>query len=76
MISIFLAEGMDILLDAEDLLRKWREHPSERQELSSLLDELTTLAAVPKNGRPAADRRTLRSPARPLWRSGRRPPGC
>jgi chemosensory pili system protein ChpA (sensor histidine kinase/response regulator) len=28
MISIFLAEGMDILLDAEDLLRKWREHPS------------------------------------------------
>ncbi|WP_339907300.1 Hpt domain-containing protein, partial [Pseudomonas guineae] len=43
MISIFLAEGMDILLDAEDLLRKWREHPTERQELSSLLDELTTL---------------------------------
>ncbi|PJE39023.1 MAG: hybrid sensor histidine kinase/response regulator, partial [Pseudomonas sp.] len=43
MISIFLAEGMDILLDAEDLLRKWREHPSERQELTSLLDELTTL---------------------------------
>jgi chemosensory pili system protein ChpA (sensor histidine kinase/response regulator) len=28
MISIFLAEGMDILLDAEDLLRTWREHPS------------------------------------------------
>ncbi|RRV29182.1 response regulator [Pseudomonas sp. o96-267] len=43
MISIFLSEGMDILLDAEDLLRKWREHPSERQELSALLEELTTL---------------------------------
>jgi chemosensory pili system protein ChpA (sensor histidine kinase/response regulator) len=43
LIGIFLAEGMDILLDAEDLLRKWREHPSERQELSALLDELTTL---------------------------------
>ncbi|WP_296277397.1 Hpt domain-containing protein [Pseudomonas sp. UBA7530] len=43
LISIFLAEGMDILLDAEDLLRKWREHPSERQELSALLEELTTL---------------------------------
>ncbi|MBD9413143.1 Hpt domain-containing protein [Pseudomonas sp. PDM16] len=43
LISIFLAEGMDILLDAEDLLRKWREHPSEQQELSALLDELTTL---------------------------------
>ncbi len=43
LISIFLAEGMDILLDAEDLLHRWREHPAERQELSSLLDELTTL---------------------------------
>ncbi|UVE18130.1 Hpt domain-containing protein [Pseudomonas sp. LS44] len=43
LISIFLAEGMDILLDAEDLLRRWHEHPSERQELSALLEELTTL---------------------------------
>ncbi|OEC36762.1 chemosensory pili system protein ChpA (sensor histidine kinase/response regulator) [Pseudomonas cuatrocienegasensis] len=43
LIGIFLAEGMDILLDAEGLLRQWREHPSERQELSALLDELTTL---------------------------------
>ena len=43
LIGFFLAEGMDILLDAEDLLRKWREHPSERQELSALLEELTTL---------------------------------
>ena len=43
LISIFLAEGMDILLDAEDLLRRWREHPSERQELNALLEELTTL---------------------------------
>ncbi|MFI8481881.1 Hpt domain-containing protein [Pseudomonas sp. NPDC078700] len=43
LISIFLAEGMDILLDAEKLLRNWREHPFERQELSALLDELTML---------------------------------
>ncbi|MFZ6045912.1 Hpt domain-containing protein [Pseudomonas sp. CR3202] len=43
MISLFLAEGMDILLDAEDLLRRWREHPAERQELDALLDELSTL---------------------------------
>ncbi|MBT8767733.1 Hpt domain-containing protein [Metapseudomonas boanensis] len=43
MISLFLAEGMDILLDAEDLLRRWREHPGERQELGALLDELSTL---------------------------------
>ncbi|MDH4610033.1 Hpt domain-containing protein, partial [Pseudomonas sp. BN102] len=43
MISQFLAEGMDILLDAEDLLRRWREHPAERQELGALLEELSTL---------------------------------
>ncbi|MCF7201006.1 Hpt domain-containing protein [Pseudomonas oligotrophica] len=42
-IARFLAEGMDILLDAEALLRSWREHPAERQELSALLDELTAL---------------------------------
>lgn len=43
LIESFLAEGMDILLDAETLLQRWRDHPGERQELSALLDELTTL---------------------------------
>ncbi|MCU1718660.1 Hpt domain-containing protein [Pseudomonas sp. 5P_3.1_Bac2] len=43
MISIFLAEGTDILFDAEALLSQWREQPNQRQELSSLLSELTTL---------------------------------
>lgn len=43
MIGVFLAEGMDILLDAEDLLRRWREHPQERQELSALYAELEAL---------------------------------
>lgn len=43
LIASFLAEGMDILLDAESLLQRWRQHPGERQELSQLLDELTTL---------------------------------
>lgn len=43
LIESFLAEGMDILLDAETLLQRWREHPGERQELTALLDELTTL---------------------------------
>ncbi len=43
MISLFLSEGMNILLDAEDLLQSWREHPAERQELTALLEELTTL---------------------------------
>jgi chemosensory pili system protein ChpA (sensor histidine kinase/response regulator) len=43
LISNFLAQGMDILVDAESLLRRWREHPGERYELGTLLDELTTL---------------------------------
>jgi len=43
MIAAFLAEGMDILLDAESLLQRWQQHPGERQELSALLEELTTL---------------------------------
>lgn len=43
MISLFLAEGTNILLDAEDLLHRWREHPAQRQELTALLEELTTL---------------------------------
>ncbi|MFO2462067.1 Hpt domain-containing protein [Pseudomonas sp. 15FMM2] len=43
LISSFLAQGMDILLDAESLLRGWQQHPGERQELSALLEELTTL---------------------------------
>src|SRR5690606_18830389 len=37
MIALFLSEGMNILLDAEDLLHSWREHPAERQELTALL---------------------------------------
>ncbi|WP_085655845.1 Hpt domain-containing protein [Pseudomonas sp. B11(2017)] len=43
LINDFLAQGMDILLDAENLLQRWQRHPGERQELSALLDELTTL---------------------------------
>ncbi|MBB4056892.1 Hpt domain-containing protein [Pseudomonas siliginis] len=43
LINNFLAQGMDILLNAENLLQRWQQHPGERQELSALLDELTTL---------------------------------
>jgi len=43
MIALFLAEGMDILLDASDLLDRWHEHPAERQELDALREELNTL---------------------------------
>jgi chemosensory pili system protein ChpA (sensor histidine kinase/response regulator) len=37
----FLEQGMDGLLDAEAVLRHWREHPSERQGLDRLLEGLT-----------------------------------
>lgn len=43
LIGHFLAEGMDILLDAESLLHSWREHPGQRQELGRLLGELAML---------------------------------
>jgi chemosensory pili system protein ChpA (sensor histidine kinase/response regulator) len=43
LIGIFLTEGMDILLDAETLLTRWRAHPAEDQQLNALLDELTIL---------------------------------
>ncbi|HHX35714.1 MAG TPA: response regulator [Gammaproteobacteria bacterium] len=43
-ISTFLSEGMDILLDMDEQLERWRLHPAERQELAALLDELSTLS--------------------------------
>lgn len=43
LIGIFLDQGMDILLDAESLLKRWQEHPAQQQELDALLDELNTL---------------------------------
>ncbi|SDU31701.1 chemosensory pili system protein ChpA (sensor histidine kinase/response regulator) [Pseudomonas pohangensis] len=43
LIGIFLAQGMDILLDAEALLKHWHANPSERRELDGLLEELATL---------------------------------
>ena len=42
-IAEFLSQGMDILFDAEDLLRHWRQHPYERDGLDTLLDQLTLL---------------------------------
>jgi len=43
LITRFLEQGMDILLDAENLLDHWHQHPAQRQDLTALLDELTTL---------------------------------
>ena len=42
-IAEFLAQSMDILFDAEDVLRHWRQNPHERDGLDTLLDQLTTL---------------------------------
>ena len=39
----FLAESMDMLLDAEELLKTWHQNPHERDGLDTLLDQLTTL---------------------------------
>lgn len=43
LVASFLAQGMDILLDAESLLDHWHLHPAQRQDLTALLDELTAL---------------------------------
>ncbi|TKD36272.1 Hpt domain-containing protein [Azotobacter chroococcum] len=44
-IGRFLAEDMDTLLDAEDLLRHWRAQPAQAPELAALLGELEALGA-------------------------------
>jgi len=44
-IGRFLAEDLDTLLDAEDLLRRWRRAPEPRPELAALLGELDSLGA-------------------------------
>ncbi|WP_060509715.1 Hpt domain-containing protein [Pseudomonas sp. NBRC 111124] len=43
LIASFLAQAMDILLDAESLLSHWQQHPEQREALETLLDELTSL---------------------------------
>ena len=42
-ISTFLSEGMNLLLDMDEQLQRWEMHPAERQELAALLDELALL---------------------------------
>ncbi len=43
-ISTFLSEGMDLLLDMDQQLQEWQTHPAQREELSALLEELTQLS--------------------------------
>lgn len=43
LVSIFLTEGLDILLDAEKILNSWREHPVPGDDLGKLISEVKTL---------------------------------
>ena len=42
--SVFLSEGMDLIMDAESLLDRWAEDPGQVDELVRLRDELAVLA--------------------------------
>ncbi|MZR63156.1 Hpt domain-containing protein [Alcanivorax sp. DP30] len=42
-LSVFLSEGMDLIVDAEQLLAQWAQHPQQTEELVSLRDELQLL---------------------------------
>ncbi len=44
LISIFLTEGIDILLDAEEILNRWKGDPVPGEALEKLVAELKTLA--------------------------------
>ncbi|MDM3887516.1 Hpt domain-containing protein [Pseudomonas sp. BCRC 81390] len=43
LVAGFLAQAMDILLDAESSLSRWQEQPGQRDALDTLLDQLTAL---------------------------------
>ncbi len=42
-LSIFLSEGMDILLDVEDILERWQAQPENHDLLLSIIEEIQTL---------------------------------
>jgi chemosensory pili system protein ChpA (sensor histidine kinase/response regulator) len=44
LVSVFLSAGMDLILDADSLLARWSQHPTETAELIRLRDELGVLA--------------------------------
>ncbi|KZY28078.1 hybrid sensor histidine kinase/response regulator [Alcanivorax sp. HI0044] len=43
-LSVFLSEGMDLIVDAEQLLSQWAQHPAHTDELVRLRDELELLS--------------------------------
>ncbi len=44
LLSIFMAEEMKLLLDADDILRQWQQQPANPQRLPELVTEVHTLA--------------------------------
>ncbi len=44
-LSVFLSEGMDLIVDAEQLLEQWAQHPEQTEELVKLRDELQLLSS-------------------------------
>ncbi|OUR69509.1 hypothetical protein A9Q73_02015 [Bermanella sp. 47_1433_sub80_T6] len=42
-LTIFLSEGMDILLDVENILERWQGQPDDTALLVSIIDEIQTL---------------------------------
>ena len=43
LVSIFLTEGLDILLDAEKILDEWSSNPEPSESLNTLISEVSTL---------------------------------
>ncbi len=43
-LSVFLSEGMDLIVDAEQLLAQWAQHPDHTEQLVKLRDELQLLS--------------------------------
>jgi len=43
-LSVFLSEGMDLIIDTDNLLEQWADEPGHTEELARLRDELELLA--------------------------------
>ncbi|MEH6344557.1 MAG: Hpt domain-containing protein [Bermanella sp.] len=42
-LTVFLSEGMDILLDAESIFDRWQVQPDDKELIPSIIDEIQTL---------------------------------
>ena len=43
LLAIFMAEEMNLLLDADEIIERWRQHPEDQSPLVPLQEELATL---------------------------------